>query len=149
MRGSGLAAGVLVAGVEGQPKAFALLDDRSILVAIFSAGPAGGALLGRGVGEEEVVRDILVAAGALLREIVGPAQGFKDGADQLLLRDGLVGWLPGVGEGRICRGDGAAEGGHRCVYRPPLGGGLDAGGEEVVGEELAGHGASSARAAAR
>ena len=70
-----MAAGVLVAGVEGQPKAFALLDHHSILVPIFSAGPAGGALLGCGVGEEEVIGDVLVAAGALLREIVGPAQG--------------------------------------------------------------------------
>ena len=67
MRGSGLSAGVLVAGIQSQTKAFALLDDRGILVPIFSAGSCGGAVLGRGVGEEEVVGDILVAAGALLR----------------------------------------------------------------------------------
>ena len=70
-----MASSVLVAGVQSQTEAFTLLDYRSILVPIFSAGPSGGALLGCGGGEEEVIGDILVAVGALLREIVGPPQG--------------------------------------------------------------------------
>ena len=148
MWGSGSAAGVLVAGIQSQTKAFAFLNHRGILVPIFSAGSRGGAVLGRGVGEEEVVGDILVAAGALLRQILLPPKKLQDGPDQLLLRHGLVGWLPAVGEGRIRRGDFAAESGHRCGCRLPLSGGLDAGGQEVVGEELAGHGTSYTRAAA-
>ena len=61
-------------------------------------GWAGGGLgLGLSVGEKEMVGDVLVAVGALLRQVVGPAEQLEDRPDEVLLGDGLVG-LPVLGE---------------------------------------------------
>ena len=104
----------------------------------------GGAILGIGVGEEQVVGDVLVAGRPLLRQVVRPPEQLQDRPDQVLLGDGLVG-VRGAGEGVVAVEEGGAEGGEGLRVRGgrlPLGGGPDAVGEEVVGEELAAHGGS-------
>ena len=107
-------------------------------VAVLWIGPAGGEGLGFGVGEQEVVGDVLVAVGALLGQVVGPAEEVEGRPDEVLLGDGLVG-LPVPGEVAVDAGEALPEGGAVRFRRRPLGGGLYAVGEEVVGEELAGH----------
>ena len=117
---------VAVAGIERQAEAFALLDDGGVPVAVLWIGPAGGAGLGVGIGEEEVVGDILVAVRPLLRQVVGPAEEVEDRPDEVLLGDGLVGLmvlpegLVGLGEAS-CRkaASDAADAGHSAVALMP------------------------------
>ena len=103
------------------------------------AGLGSGAGLGLGVGEEEEVGPVFAAACRLLGEVVGPAEALEQGADEVLLGLGFVG--VGVG-GEVVeaaagflmkRGEGGALG-------LAFGGLADAVGEEVLGEEVAGHG---------
>ena len=85
-----------------------------------------------------MVGDILVAVGALLRQVVGPAEEVEGRPDEVLLGEGLVGLMV-LPEGLVGLGEALPEGGAVRFRRRPLGGGLYAVGEEVVGEELAGH----------
>ena len=87
----GLASGVPVAGVEGETEPLALLHHDGVPESVLRVGSPGGALLGCGIGEEEIVGDVLVAGCPLLGKIVGPSQELQDRANQLLLGDGLVG----------------------------------------------------------
>ena len=82
--------------------------------------------LAAGVGEEQVVGNVLVAGRPLLRQVVGPPEQLQHRPDQVLLGDRLVG-LRGSGEGLVPVEDGLAEGGEglRVSGRGlPLGGGL-------------------------
>ena len=72
---AGLDPVVAVPGVQREAEPFALFHYRGGPVQLLSAGPAGGAGLGVGIGEEEVVGDILVAVRPLLRQVVGPSLG--------------------------------------------------------------------------
>ena len=88
-----------------------------------------------------MVWDVLVAVGALLGEVVGPAEQLEDGANQVLLGGGLVGGRGGR-EGVVAGADAVAEGVERGggVERvAPFGGFAYALGEEVFGEEPALH----------
>ena len=107
-------------------------------VAVLWIGRAGAEGLGFGVGEEQVVGDILVAVRTLLRQVVGPAEELEGRPDEVLLGEGLVGLMV-LPEGLVDADEVLPEGGAVRCRRRPLGGGLDAVGEEVVGEELAGH----------
>ena len=107
-------------------------------VAVLWIGPAGGEGLGFGVGEQEMVGDVLVAVRTLLRQVVGPAEEVEGRPDEVLLGEGLVGPMVLL-EGLVGLGEALPEGDAVRCRRRPLGGGLDAVGEEVVGEELAGH----------
>ena len=133
--------GLPVALVQRQAEALALQQrDR-----VPGAGPGvafRGAILGLGVGEEQVVGDVLVAGRPLLRQVVCPPEQLQDGPDEILLGDRLVG-ISGARESLVALEDGFPEGGEGLRVgggRLPLGGGPDAVGEEVVGEELAAHG---------
>ena len=147
VRGPGVESGLPVALVQGQAEALALLQGDRVPGAGAGVALRGGPLLGAGVREEQVVGDVLVAGGPLLRQVVGPSEQLQDRPDQVLLGDRLVG-LGGTGEGFVALEDGFPEGGEGlrvsggCL---PLGGGPDAVGEEVVGEELAAHGGSLIR----
>ena len=141
VRGFGAAGGVFAAVVQGQAEALALLDDEGVPVAVGGRGSLDGAGLGVGVGEQQVVGDVLVAVGALLGEVVGPAEQLEDGADQVLLGGGLVGGRGG-GEGVVARAEAVAEGVERggvVEGGAPFGGFAYALGEEVFGEEPALH----------
>ena len=98
--------------------------------------PARG--LGLGVGEEEQVGDVFAAAGGLLGEVVGPAKKFQQGANEVLLGLGFVGVVVG-GEVVEEAAGSVPELGEGGGLGAALGGGADAVGEEVLGEELAGH----------
>ena len=86
-------------------------------VAVLWLGPAGGEGLGFGIGEQEVVWDVLVAVGALLGQVVGPAEELEDRPDEVLLGDGLVG-LPVLGEVTVGAGEALPEGGVVTLRRP-------------------------------
>ena len=140
--GPGVESGLPVALVQGQAEALALLQGEGVPGPGGGVALRGGALLGTGVGEEQVIGNVLVAGGPLLRQVVGPAEQLQNRPDQVLLGDCLV-RLRGSGEGFVALEDGFPEGGEglRVSGRGlPLGGGPYAVGEEVVGEELAGHG---------
>ena len=137
----GLAFGVPVAGIKVKTEPLALLHHDGVPESFLRDGPPGGALLGCGIGEEEIVGDVLVAGCPLLRKVVGPSQELQDRANQLLLGDGLVGAfgatqrvvaltnaIPKYGKCRRVR-DG----------RAPLGGRIYAFGQDVVREQIAGH----------
>ena len=137
----GLASGVPVAGIKVKTEPLALLHHYGVPESFLRVGSPGGALLGCGIGEEEIVGDVLVASCPLLRKVVGPSQELQDRANQLLLGDGLVGAfgaaqriaaltnaIPKCGKCRRAR-DG----------RAPLGGRLYAFGQEVVREQIGGH----------
>ncbi len=61
-----------VPGVERQAEALALLNDGGVPVAVGRVRPAGGAGLRLGVGEQQVVGDVLVTVRALLGQVVRP-----------------------------------------------------------------------------
>ena len=113
---AGLDPVVAVPGIEGQAEAFALLDDGGVTVAFAGVGPAGRLGLGLGVGEQEMVGDVLVAVGALLGQVVGPAEEVEDRPDEVLLGDRLVG-LPVLGELAVDAGEAPPEG-RRRLRRP-------------------------------
>ena len=145
----GVESGLPVALVQGQAEALALLHDGGVPGAGGGVRLGRGAFLGAGVGEEQVVGDVLVARRALLRQVVGPPEQLQHRPDEILLGDRLVG-VGGPGEGFVMAEDGLAEGGEGLGVSGrglPLGGGPDAVGEEVVGEELAAHGESLIRSA--
>ena len=48
------------------------------------------------VKQQEMVRDVLVALGALLRQVIQPAQGVQRRPDEVLLSGGLVGFVVGL-----------------------------------------------------
>ena len=135
---AGLYSVVAVAGIEGQTEALALLDDGGVTVAFAGVGPAGRLRLGLSVGEQQMVGDVLVAVGALLRQVVGPAEELEDRPDEVLLGEGLVG-LPVPGEVAVDAGEALPEAGVGRSFgwaHRPFAGGLDAVGEEVVGERV-------------
>ena len=137
---AGRAAIVAVAVVEGEAEALAFGDGEGIGVAV-GAGFGGGAGLGGGVGEEEVIGDVFVAVAALLGQVVGPAEEFEEGADELLFGGGLVDGVEGGGvleEGLGVGAEGFEVGGLGEGFLPGAGA-EDAFFEKVVGEELSGH----------
>ena len=80
-----------VTSIEGQAEPLALFNQQSVPVAFFGVAAAGGAGLGFGVSEQQMVGDVFVARGALLRQVVDPAEQRQDRADQVLLGDRFVG----------------------------------------------------------
>ena len=74
----------------------------------------------------------------MLGEVVGPAQELEQGADEVLFGLGFVG-VVGGGEVLEEAAGGVLEQGEGGGLGAALGGGADAVGEEVLGEELAGH----------
>ena len=108
---------VSAAGVERQAEPLALLDDEGVLVAVVGLGSRVGAILRVGVGEQQVVRDVLVAGGGLLGQVVCPAQQVEHRADEVLLGGGLV-RTRGSGQGVAAPPDLGPEGGElRCGVR--------------------------------
>ena len=88
-----------------------------------------------------MVGDLFVAVAALLGQVVGPAEEFEEGADELLLGGGLVYGVEGCGVLEEGVGLGA-EGFEVCGLGEgllPGAGAQDAFFEKVVGEKLAGH----------
>lgn len=88
-----------------------------------------------------MVGDVLVACGSLLRQGVAPSEQGEDRTDEVLFGDRFVGTrepaerLEHAAEAVPERGERA-----RPAYgRAPLGRRADAVGEEVLGEQLAGH----------
>ena len=135
-----------VAGVEADAEPLALANHGGVAESVVAAFSGGGARLGVGVGEQQQIGNVLVASRALLRQVVNPSQQLQDGMDQLLLGGGF-GRVLEAAEGLIASAHAVLERGER--FRPrgngvPLGRGLDAVGQEVLGEELAGHIGSSA-----
>ena len=125
------------AGVEGRAEALELGDGEAFEV----GGGLGsaGAGLGLGVGEEEQVGPVFAAGGGWLGEVVGPAEELEQGADEVLFGVVFVGV---VGGGEVVE---EAVGGVTEVLEggglgAAFGGLADAVGEEVLGEEVAGHG---------
>ena len=98
---------VLVAGVERQSEPLALLDCQRVRIALIRV-VCGGAILGVRAGEQQQVGDVLVAACALLRQVVGPSQHFQYRDDQLLLGCRFVGAAIRV-EGVVALPDAVAE----------------------------------------
>ena len=74
-----------VALVQGQAEALALLQGDRMPGPGAGVALRGGPLLGAGVREEQVVRDVLVAGRPLLRQVVGPPEQLQDRPDQILL----------------------------------------------------------------
>ena len=127
---------VSVPGLQGQAEPFALFHHDSIEVTLFPTGSADGAFLGVSIGKQQEVRNIFVAGGALLRQIIGPVQQLQHRTNQFLLGYRLVGVL-GTRQGVILLADSVPE---RLKLRrrrdgfSPLRRGFDAVGEEVVCE---------------
>ncbi len=131
----------LIAVVERQAEALALLDQQRVPVALVGMAAPAGARLVLGAGEQQEIGDVFVAGRALLRQVVAPAQQLQDWADQLLLGDRFVG-IRVTAEFVKALGNGAREDGEalRLIQRlPPFGGRSDAIAEEVLGEELPWH----------
>ena len=82
--------------------------------------------------------DVLAAAGGLLGKVVGPAEELEQGADEVLFGLGFVGVLGG-GEVLEEAAGFVTEGVEGGALGLALGGVADAVGEEVLGEEVAGH----------
>ena len=79
-----------VPGVQGQAEPLALLHHDRVPVSLLGAASRGCPLLRGGVSEQQQVRDVLVACGALLGQVVRPPQELQHRPDQLLLGDSLV-----------------------------------------------------------
>ena len=131
-----------VAAVERKPEALALLDQERIPIPFARSRACHGACLGPCVGEQQMVGDILVTRGPLLRQEIGPSEQGEDRTDAVLFGDRFVGArepaerLEHAAEAVPERGE--------CVRaahgHAPLGRGPEAVGEEVLGEQPAGHG---------
>ena len=67
--------------VERKPKAFALFYDCCVAKARPSMALGRGLLLGIGVGEKQVIGNVLVARYALLRQIIRPAEQRQNRTD--------------------------------------------------------------------
>ena len=146
MGGAGLGRVALVPAIQGYAEPLALFDDQGIVVTSVRFDFGCGPTLGLAVREEQQVRDVFVTSSPLLRQVVGPPQEFQYRTDQLLLRHRFVRVLEPP-EGLVTVKDVTSEMPKRL--RPgdgsfPFGGGPDALGEEVMGEQLAGHDRSSA-----
>ena len=83
---------VLVADVEREPEALALLDRRGMPEALRWLRFLGSHLLGSGIGKEQMVGNVLVAY-PLLGQVVRPTQELEDGADQVFFGLGFIGGL--------------------------------------------------------
>ena len=90
MRGAGAMPVGPVALIERAPEPLALLHDQGILEALVRIAPRGSARLGRRVSEQQMVGNILVPGGRLLRQVVAPAEQFHDGPNQILLGHRLI-----------------------------------------------------------
>ena len=136
-----MASDVLVAGIEGESEPFALLHHEGVPESFLRVGSPGGALFGCGIGEKEIVGDVLVAGCPLLGKVVDPSQELQDRANQLLLSDGLVGAF-GAAQRIVALTNAIAKCG-KCRRvrdgRVPLGGRLNAFCQEVVREQIDGH----------
>ena len=143
-------AGRPVAGishVQRQTKALAFLHGQGVAEACVWILLSDGTRLGVGVGEQQVVGDVLVARGTLLRQVVSPAQRLQQRTHQLLFRSRLmqVGRVAELSESLTRR---LVEGGERfrfCDGALPFWRGLDAVRQEILGEQLTGHVGSSKR----
>ena len=132
--GHGLA--VLITGIQSEAEAFALFHHQRVQVAVAGLPLGRSTLLGGSVGKKQVIGNVFVTDRALLRQVVGPSERLQDGTDQILLGGGFVG-VCGTAEGIVPLTHAVPERGKRL--RPgdrgfPLGRGLYAVGEEVVGE---------------
>lgn len=63
-----------VSRIKCEPEAFALLDDNGVLLAILGVAPRDGPSLRHCVGEQQMVRNVLMTGGRLLRQVVIPAE---------------------------------------------------------------------------
>ena len=127
--------------VERKPKAFALCNDRRVAKARTGIALSRGLLLGIGVGEKQVIGNVLVARSALLRQIINPPKQRQNRTNQVLLGRRFVGIL-GTAQGVETPSNAVPKRGKRLrlsARRLPLGRGLYAVGEKVMGEQLAGH----------
>ena len=130
-----------ISHVQRQAEALALLHDQSVAEACVWILLRDGTRLGFGVGEQQVVGDVLVARGTLLRQVVSPAQCLQQRAHQLLLGSRLmqVGRAAELSEFLTRR---LVESGERfrfCDGALPFWRSLDAVRQEILGEQLAGH----------
>ena len=141
MRRPGLDLVSLIPDIQRDTHPLALFDHRGIEVTLVWFGSGSGLPLGLGVREEQQVRNVLVTGNPLLRQVVGPSQEFQYRTDQLLFRHRFVRVLEPA-QCLVAVKDVAAEPGKRLRLgdgSSPLGCGLDAVGEKVMGEQLAGH----------
>ena len=146
MRRAGLGRVALVPAIQRHTEPLALFDDQGIEVTSVGFGFGCGPTLGLAVREEQQVRNVFVTGSPLLREVVGPSQEFQYRTDQLLFRHRFVRVLEPA-EGLVTVKDVTSEVPKRLRLgdgSSPFGGGPDALGEEVMGEQLAGHDRSSA-----
>ena len=130
-----------VSAVEREAGPLALLNQQGILVAVLRVGAPGGLHLGIGVGEKQVVGDVLVPLRPLLRQVVGPAEKVQRRPHQVLLSQGLVGRcklseLVNPGRKSFLKGG-------KCLRLaqaiPPLGCSPDPVGKKIFSKQLAGH----------
>ena len=91
VRGAALYRVVAVAAVEREPEAFALFHQQRIPIPFVRGRACRGARLGPGVGEQQMVGDVLVACGSLLRQGIGPSEQGEDRTDEVLFGDRFVG----------------------------------------------------------
>ena len=127
--------------VERKPKAFALCNDRRVAKTRTGIALGRSLLLGIGVGEKQVIGNVLIARYALLRQIINPAKQRQNRTDQVLLGRRFVRLL-GTAKRVETPSNAVPKRSKRLrlsTRRLPLGRGLYAVGEEVMGKQLAGH----------
>ena len=141
MRRAGLDLVALIPDIQRDTHPLTLFDHRGIEVTLVGFGSGSRLPLGLGVREEQQVRNVLVTGNPLLRQVVGPSQEFQYRTDQLLFRHRFVRVLEPA-QCLVTVKEVAPETRKRLRSggrSSPLGGGLDALGEEVIGEQLACH----------
>ena len=146
MRRPGLDLVALIPDIQRDTHPLALFDHRGIEITLVGFGSGSGLPLGLGVREEQQVRDVLVTGDPLLRQVIGPSQEFQYRTDQFLLSSRFVGFME-LSEVVKPLANAVPERGEPLRMGKgglPLGRGLYTVGEEVMGEQLAGHVSSSA-----
>ena len=131
----------LIPDIQREPQPLTLFDHGGIEVTLVGFSSGSRLPLGLGVREEQQVRNVLVTGNPLLRQVVGPSQEFQYRTDQFLFRHCFVRVLEPA-QGLVRVKDGAPETRKRLRLgngSSPIACGLDALGEEVMSEQLAGH----------
>ena len=74
MRGAGAMPVGPVALIEREPEPFALLHDNGVLVTILGIAPRNGPSLRHCIAQQQMVGNVLMTGGRLLRHVVIPAE---------------------------------------------------------------------------
>ena len=122
-----------IALIKGEPEAFALLHDQGVLKAVVGIAATSGACLGCHVGEQQMVGNVLVAGGSLLRQVVGPTQQLQHRTNEILLGHRLIGLMQRI-EALVCSAEFTAEVGELQRRRFPFRSRADAVGEKELTE---------------